>query len=165
MFNVFYKRWKVASHILQPETLDRIYICSEPVAFLLFSMLGLEWKSFVFRLNLLEWPNVPVAAHWNIKRQPRSVSYWLTLRHIGGGTGEHTFPGQLASQGCRGPAAVRPTLVQPDQTERDLERQQSGRICALKELGNIMCSCLAIYHSTLQPYECARNWFYSQGPH
>lgn len=63
------------------------------------------------------------------------------------GQGEHTFPGQLAAQGCRELTAERLTLVEPGQTGRNLERQRRSRICALKELGNIMCSCLTIYHS------------------
>ena len=42
------------------------------------------------------------------------------------GTGEHTFPGQLAAQGCSEPAAASVTLAELKQTEKDLERQRAA---------------------------------------
>lgn len=58
-------------------------------------------------------------------------SLWLIdteMCTVGGGTGEHTFPGQLATQGCRGPAAQQLTLAKPEQTEKDLERQRGAEL-------------------------------------
>lgn len=47
-------------------------------------------------------------------------------RTVGAGTGEHTFPGQLATQGRGEPAAERVTLAKPEQTEKDLGRHSGA---------------------------------------
>lgn len=103
------------------EALNSINICSE-------AQLHLSDCLFFLRLYSVDWPNEQEAACRNIKWQPCSVTVWLTLGDIRGGTGEHTFPGRLAAQGCREPAVKRVTLVKLEQTESDLERQRCSRI-------------------------------------
>lgn len=73
------------------------------------------------------------------------------MGYVGGGTGEHTFPGQLAAQGCGEPSAARLTLATPEQTQADLERQRGSGTWRSQGWGNIMQQCAAIYHSKQEP--------------
>lgn len=41
-------------------------------------------------------------------------SWLIDMGYVGDGTGEHTFPGQLAAQGCKEPAAAQVTLARAD---------------------------------------------------
>lgn len=45
-----------------------------------------------------------------VNGSPACVPAWVTVGYVGSGTGEHTFPGQLAAQGCREPSAAWVTL-------------------------------------------------------
>lgn len=61
------------------------------------------------------------------------------MEYVGSGTGEHTFPGQLAAQGCREPSAAWMTLDKPEQTEGNLERQRgSGALVLIAGLHNVV---------------------------
>lgn len=112
--------WKT---VLYVETVNSIRSRSCALTPNFFSGLEQMWVFFsIQRSDLMsKWR---LAGTFN--DSPCSVSGWLTPRHVGGGTGEHTFPGQLAAQGGGEPAAASVTLAELKQTEKDLERQRAA---------------------------------------